>query len=138
MTSRPNSKLLKTRLSRFENKHCEDSVTNKDKVNVNYKYDDLKNEIHWQIATSRNNHGHSANTGKMLLKETKNLIKFTSILAIGFLLYITMIKTLQRKGQQVQFLIYLRKFQLIVETHLPMKMILCEIKDRLYVPPRIL
>ena len=27
--------------------------------------------------------------------------------------------------------------QLIVETHLPMQLILCEIKDRLYVPPRI-
>ena len=41
------------------------------------------------------------------------------------------------KDQQVQFLIYLKKFQLIVETHLLMQLILCEIKDRLYVPPSI-
>ena len=31
-------------------------------VNVNYKSDDNKNEIHWQIATSRNTHVHSKNT----------------------------------------------------------------------------
>ena len=31
-------------LPRFENRHCEDSITNKDKVNVNYESEDLKNE----------------------------------------------------------------------------------------------
>ena len=31
-------------LSRFENRHCEDSIANKDKVNVNYESNDLKNE----------------------------------------------------------------------------------------------
>ena len=34
-------------LSRFENRHRTDSVTNKVKVNINYKVDDHKNEIHW-------------------------------------------------------------------------------------------
>ena len=33
-------------LSRCEYRHCEDSLTNKDKMNVNYKSDDLKKEIH--------------------------------------------------------------------------------------------
>ena len=51
-------------LSRVENRHCEDSVTNKDKVNVNYKSDDLKIKIKWQMATSRNKHYHFTNTGK--------------------------------------------------------------------------
>ena len=69
---------------------------------------------------------------KKLLKETENLMTFTSNGAIGFLHKKTMIKTYQRKDQQIQFPIYLRKFQLIVETHLPMQLILCEIKDRLY------
>ena len=32
-------------LSRCENRHCQDSVNNKDKMNVNYKSDDLKKEI---------------------------------------------------------------------------------------------
>ena len=41
-------------LSRFENRHCKDSIANKDKVNVNYEFNDFKNESQWQIATSRN------------------------------------------------------------------------------------
>ena len=51
-------------LFRFENRLCEDSVTNKDKVNVNYEPDDLKNEIQWEVAAFRNKHCHSTNTGK--------------------------------------------------------------------------
>ena len=35
----------------------------------------------------------------------------------------------------MQFLICLRKFELIVEGHLPRQLILCEIKYRLYVSP---
>ena len=63
-------------LSRFENRHCEDSVTNKDKVNVNCKSDSHKNEIHWQIATSRNKHSHSTNTEKkMVLTKMRNNLK---------------------------------------------------------------
>ena len=50
-------------LSRFENRHFEDSITKKHKVNVNYESDDLKNESQWQITTSRNKRGHSANAG---------------------------------------------------------------------------
>ena len=46
---------------RFENRHCKDSVTNKEKVNVNYKSDNHKNEIHCQITTSRDKHGNSTN-----------------------------------------------------------------------------
>ena len=65
-------------LSRFENRHCEDSIANKDKVNVNYESNDLKNESQWQIATSRNKHGHSTNAGKVTLKEIENLMTFTS------------------------------------------------------------
>ena len=53
-------------LSRFENRHCEDSIANKDKVNVNYESNDLESQ--WQIATSRNKHGHSTNTGKVALE----------------------------------------------------------------------
>ena len=65
-------------LSRFENRHCEDSIANKDKVNVNYESNDLESQ--WQIATSRNKHGHSTNAGKekLLLKETENQMTFTS------------------------------------------------------------
>ena len=37
-------------------------------MNVNYESDDPKNEIHWQIAASRNKHDHSTNTGKNTLK----------------------------------------------------------------------
>ena len=65
-------------LSRFEIRHCEDSIANKDKVNVNYESNDLKNESQWQIATSRNKHGHSTNAGKVTLKEIENLMTFTS------------------------------------------------------------
>ena len=61
VTSRPNSKW----------RHCEDSVTNQDKVNVNYESDDLKNKIQWQIATSRNKHGHFTNTGKNTLERNR-------------------------------------------------------------------
>ena len=31
-------------LTRFQNRHCKDSVSNKDKVNVNYKSDGLNSE----------------------------------------------------------------------------------------------
>ena len=31
-------------LTRFQNRHCKYSVSNKDKVNVNYKSDDLNSE----------------------------------------------------------------------------------------------
>ena len=58
-------------LSRFENRHCEDSIANKDKVNVNYESNDLKNESQWQIATSRNKHGHSTNAGKVTLERNR-------------------------------------------------------------------
>ena len=66
-------------LFRFENRLCEDSVTHKDKVNVNYEPDHLKNEIQWEVAAFRNKHCHSINTGKkILLKETENLMTLTS------------------------------------------------------------
>ena len=68
VTSRPNSKLLK----------AYPDLKIDTKVNVNYESHDLKNEIQWQIAASRNKHDHSTNTGKMLLKETENLMIFTS------------------------------------------------------------
>ena len=34
-------------LSRFENRHCEDFITNKEKLNVNYESGNLKNESQW-------------------------------------------------------------------------------------------
>ena len=40
-------------------------------MNVNYKFDDLKKEIHQQTATSRNKHGHSTNTGKNALERNR-------------------------------------------------------------------
>ena len=40
-------------------------------MNVNYKSDDLKNEIKWHIATSRNKHYHSTNTRKNTLKRNR-------------------------------------------------------------------
>ena len=40
-------------LSRFENRHYEDSIANKDKVNVNYESNNLKTKCQWQIAFSR-------------------------------------------------------------------------------------
>ena len=58
-------------LSRFENRHCENSVTNEAKVNVNYESDDLKNGIQWQLATSRNKRGHSTNTRKNTLERNR-------------------------------------------------------------------
>ena len=58
-------------LSRFENRHCEDSIANKDKVNVNCEFNNLKNESQWQIATSRNKDGHSTNAGKVTLERTR-------------------------------------------------------------------
>ena len=58
-------------LSRFENRHCDDSVTNKNKLNVNYELTISKNEIQWQIATSSNKHGHSTNTGKSTLERKR-------------------------------------------------------------------
>ena len=50
-------------------------------MNVNYESDDLKNEIQWQIATSRNEQGYSANTGKNTLerKRKSNDIHFELI-----------------------------------------------------------
>ena len=59
-------------LSRFENRHYGDSITNKEKVNVNYESDNLKNESQWQIA------GHFTNTRKNTLERNKNLMKSTS------------------------------------------------------------
>ena len=58
-------------LSRFENRHCEDSIANKDKVNENCESNDLKNKGQWQIATSRNKHGHSTNAGKVTLERNR-------------------------------------------------------------------
>ena len=58
-------------LSRFGNRHCEDSIANKDKVNVNYESNDLKNESQWQIATSSNKHGHSTNAGKLTFERNR-------------------------------------------------------------------
>ena len=57
-------------LSRFENR--QDFVTTKDKVNVNYKYDNHKNEIHRQIPTSRNKYGHFTNTENILERNRKS------------------------------------------------------------------
>ena len=53
------------KLSRFENRHYGDSITNKEKVNVNYESDNLKNESQWQIA------GHFTNTRKNTLERNK-------------------------------------------------------------------
>ena len=59
-------------LSRFENRHCEDSIIyHKGKANVSYDSDNLKNERQWQIATSRNKRGHSANAGKNILERNR-------------------------------------------------------------------
>ena len=69
MTSRPN--LVIENISRFKNRHCEDSIANKDKVNVNCEFNNLKNESQWQIATSRNKDGHSTNAGKVTLERTR-------------------------------------------------------------------
>ena len=69
VTSRGNSVI--ENLPRFENRHCEDSITNKDKANVNYESEDLKNESQQQIATSRNKRGHSANAGKYTLEKNR-------------------------------------------------------------------
>ena len=65
-------------LSRFENRHCEDSIANKDKVNENCESNDLKNKGQWQIATSRNKHGHSTNAGKVTLERNRisNVVHF--------------------------------------------------------------
>ena len=40
-------------------------------LNVNYEFNDLKNKIQWEIATSRNKHGHSTNTGKNTLERNR-------------------------------------------------------------------
>ena len=50
-------------------------------MNVNYESDDLKNEIQWQIVTSRNEQGYSTNTGKNTLerKRKSNDIHFELI-----------------------------------------------------------
>ena len=58
-------------LSRFENRHCEDSIANKDKVNVNYESNDLQNESQWQIATFRNKHGHVTNAWKVTFERSR-------------------------------------------------------------------
>ena len=58
-------------LSRFENRHCEDSIANKDKVNVNYESNDLKNKSQWQIPTCRRKHGHVTNAGKVTLERNR-------------------------------------------------------------------
>ena len=34
-------------LSRFENRRCEDFITNKEKLNINYESGNLKNESQW-------------------------------------------------------------------------------------------
>ena len=49
----------------------EDSIANKNKVNVNCESKDLKNQSQWQITTSRNKHGHSTNAGKSTLERNK-------------------------------------------------------------------
>ena len=49
----------------------EDSIANKNKVNVNYESKDLKNQSQWQITTSRNKHGHSTNAGKVTLERNR-------------------------------------------------------------------
>ena len=113
-------------LFRFENRHCEGSITNKDRVNVNYESDYLKNESQWEIATS-------LNVVILLIQENDIHLELSNRFSPRH----NDDQNLTTKDQQVQFLIYLRKFQLIVETHLPMQLILCEIKDRLYVPSRI-
>ena len=58
-------------ISRFENRHCEDSIANKDKVNVNYESNNLKNECQWQIAFSRKKHGPSTTAGKVTLERSR-------------------------------------------------------------------
>ena len=40
-------------------------------MNVNYESKDLTNESQWQIATSRNKHGHSSNAGKVTLERNR-------------------------------------------------------------------
>ena len=39
--------------------------------NVNYESNNLKNEIQWKIATARNKHDHSTNTGKDTLERNR-------------------------------------------------------------------
>ena len=68
MTSRPNLKLLKT----YQDLKLDTvKIANKDKMNVNYESNYLKNESQWQITTSRNKHGHSTNTGKVTLERNR-------------------------------------------------------------------
>ena len=58
-------------ISRFENRHCQDSVANKDNVNVNYESNNLKNECQLQIAFSRKKHGPSTTAGKVTLERNR-------------------------------------------------------------------
>ena len=74
-------------------------------MNVNYESDDFKNESQWQIATSLN---------VVILLTQENDIHLE--LSNRFSPRHNDDQNLTTKDQQVQFLIYLRKFQLIVET----------------------
>ena len=95
-------------LSKFKKRNCKDSVTNKDKVNINYKSDDNKNKIHLKIATSRDKHVHSTNAENSTVERNRKSNDIYFELLIGFLPSVTMIKIEQRLDQQVQFQIYLK------------------------------
>ena len=124
-------------LSRFENRHCEDSIANKDKVNVNYESNNLKNESQWQIATSRNKHGHATNVGKVTLERNRKFNDIHFKLSNRFSPLQKVDQNLTRKRLASIIPNIPEKITIIVETHLPIQLILCEMRDRLHVPPRI-
>ena len=80
-------------LSRFENRHYEDSISNKDKVNVNYESNNLKTKCQWQIAFSRKKHGPSTTAGKVTLERNRKSNDIHFKLSNSFPLHMTMIKT---------------------------------------------
>ena len=80
-------------ISRFENRHCQDSVANKDNVNVNYESNNLKNECQLQIAFSRKKHGPSTTAGKVTLERNRKSNDIHFKLSNSFPLHMTMIKT---------------------------------------------
>ena len=57
-------------LSRFENRHCKDSIANKDKVSVNYEFNVSKTKVNGKLLLPEIN-GHSTNAGKVTLERNR-------------------------------------------------------------------
>ena len=103
-------------------------------MNVNYESNNLKNESQWQIATSRNKHGHSTNAGKVTLERNRKVNHIHFKLSNRFSpLHVD--QDLTRPTSTIPNIP--EKIPTNSRNTLSIQLILCEVKDHLYAPPRI-